>query len=51
MNRAQMEQFTIEVIRRTALELQEYAAIATPKDDIESILKWVKSKRQSTFHQ
>jgi hypothetical protein len=51
MNRLQMEQFTIEVIRRTALELQEYSAIATPKDDIESLLKWVKSKRQSTYHQ
>lgn len=51
MNRLQMEQFTSEVVRRTALELQEYAAIATPKDDIESLLKWVKSKRQSTYHQ
>jgi len=49
MNRVQMEQFTIEVIRRTVLELQEYAALATRKDDIESLLKWVKSKRQSAF--
>jgi hypothetical protein len=45
MNRERMEKFVIEVIRRAALELEEYAKTTTPKDDIESLLLWVKSKR------
>jgi hypothetical protein len=45
MNRERMEKFVIEVIRRAALELEAYARTAFPKDDIESLLRWVKSKR------
>jgi hypothetical protein len=45
MNRERMEKFAIEVIRRTALELQEYATTTAPKDDIESLLLWVRSKK------
>lgn len=45
MNRERMEKFVIEVIRRAALELEEYAITTTPKDDIESLLLWVKSKK------
>lgn len=49
MNRERMEKFAIEVIRRTALELQEYAATTAPKDDIESLLSWVRSKRRTAI--
>lgn len=45
MNRERMEKFVIEVIRRAALELEEYARTTIPKNDIESFLLWVKSKR------
>jgi len=46
MNRERMERFAIEVIRRTALEMEEYATTTAPKDDIESLLTWVRSKRR-----
>jgi hypothetical protein len=45
INRERMEKFTIEVIRRVALELEEYATTTAPKDDIGSLLLWVRSKR------
>jgi hypothetical protein len=45
INRERVEKFAIEVIRRVALELEEYAASTAPKDDIKSLLMWVKSKR------
>jgi hypothetical protein len=45
MNRERTEKFVIEVTRRAALELDEYARTTSPKDDIESLLLWVKSKR------
>jgi hypothetical protein len=41
-----MEKFAIEVIRRTSLEIEEYATTNAPKEDIESLLMWVRSKRR-----
>ena len=44
MDRQGMEQFVIEVIRRTAVELDVYANTTAPIDEIEPFLMWVKSK-------
>jgi len=44
MNRERMEKFAIEVIRRVAIELEEYATTTAPKDEIKSFLMWVRCK-------
>jgi hypothetical protein len=48
LNRPGTEQFVIEVIRRTAVELDAYANTTAPVDEIEPLLTWVKSKNQPT---
>ncbi len=48
LNRRGMAEFVIAVIRRAALELENYARIAAPTDEIEAWLAWVSSHSAST---
>ena len=37
-----LENFVIAVVRRAALELEKYARIASPEDEIDAFLAWVR---------
>jgi hypothetical protein len=41
-NRVGLENFVITVLRRTALELESYALTASPEDNINDFLAWIK---------
>jgi hypothetical protein len=43
-----LENFVIAVIRRAALELQDYALTASPKDNVDDFLAWVRRCGQPT---
>jgi len=43
-NRSGLENFVIAVIRRAALELEDYALTASPEDNIDDFLAWVKRR-------
>jgi hypothetical protein len=43
-NRNGLENFVITVIRRAALELEIYALTASPEDNIDDFLAWVKRR-------
>jgi hypothetical protein len=43
-NRTGLENFVTTVIRRTALELEDYALTASPEDNIDHFLAWVKRR-------
>jgi hypothetical protein len=45
MNRSGDEGFVIEVVRRTAIELEAYASSPSPKDDLDAFLVWVRGKQ------
>ncbi len=47
-NRTGLENFVTTVIRRAALELEDYALTASPKDNIDDFLAWV--KRREAVH-
>ena len=44
IDRKEMEKFVIDVVRRVAVELEEYADVSALTDEIEPFLMWVKSK-------
>jgi hypothetical protein len=43
-NRNGLENFVITVIRRAALELEDYALSASPEDNIDDFLAWVRRR-------
>jgi hypothetical protein len=43
-----LENFGTTVIRRAALELQDYALTVSPKDNIDDFLAWIKCRSQSS---
>jgi len=43
-DRTGLERFVIAVIRRTALEIEDYSATLSPNDRIESLLAWTKNR-------
>jgi hypothetical protein len=43
-NRNGLENFVTTVIRRAALELEDYALAASPEDNIDDFLAWVKRR-------
>jgi hypothetical protein len=48
MDRAGLERFVIEVIRRAAVELDGYAQVLDARDDITEFLSWVEQKAQAS---
>jgi hypothetical protein len=48
LNRDGLENFVIAVIRRAALELQDYALMTSPGDNIDDFLVWVGRRGQPT---
>jgi hypothetical protein len=48
MDRAGLERFVIEVIRRAAVELDGYAQVLDARDDITEFLSWVEQKTRTS---
>jgi hypothetical protein len=48
LNRHVLENFVTTVIRRAALEIENYALSGSPKDNVDDFLAWVKRRGQPT---